>query len=385
MTIPNGSAGNYGPFRPGPGGLPPCLAGREEEQALFRRRLDELRRGIPPPAEIVLYGPRGNGKTALLFWLEELVKERAGVDVVRLAPSFFDGPTGLTRAIRHRARWRVPIPKGVFFRRPEAPASRSLEEALAARVSGKPLILLIDEAHRLGADTGRLLLDASRQAGRRLPFLLALAGTPDLEGRLSASSRNRADRRRIGRLSEAATTAAFSGPFESEGVALTPDASADLVRVSHGYPFFIQLLGGLVWGSWRPGPRRPTNGLPRAKSKRRSRVSASANASISPWKKRPALHSSTRGRQVRVRFRGEALFPRAGGANRCAIPPAIVRGEGATPSPHPSPVGASRRRGLSGLSPRAAITSTATGSWGGGESWPRRGQWPPDSRRDAPS
>ena len=53
-------------------------------------------------------------------------------------------------------------------------------------------------------------------------------------------------------------------------------------------------------------------------------------------------------------FRGGALFPRAGGANRCAIPPANYRGEGATPSPHPSPVGAPRRRGLSGLSPRAA-------------------------------
>lgn len=258
MTIPNGSAGNYGPFRPGPGGLPPCLAGREEEQALFRSRLDELRRGIPPPAEIVLYGPRGNGKTALLFWLEELAKERRGVEVIGLAPSFFDGPTELAREIQPRSRWRVLVPKRIFFRCPEAPASQSLEEALTKRVSRKPLILLFDEAHRLDADTCRLLLDASQKIGRRSPFLLVLAGTPDLEARLSASGAsfwNRADRRRIGRLSDAATTAAFSEPFEAEGVAVTPDALANLVRDSHGYPFFIQLLGGLVWGQLAARPQ----------------------------------------------------------------------------------------------------------------------------------
>ena len=261
MTIPSGVAAGSGPFRPGPGGLPPYLAGREDEQALFRLRLDELRRGIPPPAEVVLYGPRGNGKTALLFWLEELVKERAGAEVIRLTPSSFDGPTELTRAIQHRARWRVLIPKKVASRRftwsPDAPAPLSFEDALTKRVSRKPLILLFDEAHGLDADTGRVLLNASQKVGRSLPFLLVLAGTPDLEARLSASGAsfwNRAERRRIGRLSEAATTAAFSEPFESEGVALTPDASADLVRVSHGYPFFIQLLGGQVWGQLAARP-----------------------------------------------------------------------------------------------------------------------------------
>ena len=261
MTIPSGVAVDSGPFRPGPGGLPPYLAGREEEQALFRLRLDELRRGIPPQAEVVLYGPRGNGKTALLLWLEELAKERRGVDVIGLAPSFFDGPTELARMIQPRSRWRVLVEKKVASRRftwsPDAPTSPSLVEVLTKRVSKNPLILLFDEAHRLDADTCRLLLDASQKIGRRSPFLLVLAGTPDLEARLSAlgaSFWNRADRRRIGRLSDAATTAAFSEPFEAEGVAVTPDALANLVRESHGYPFFIQLLGGQVWGQLAARP-----------------------------------------------------------------------------------------------------------------------------------
>ena len=77
-------------------------------------------------------------------------------------------------------------------------------------------------------------------------------------------------------------------------------------------------------------------------------------AAGSPWKERPALRFSTGRQEVPDRFRCGALFPRAGGANRCAIPPAVYRGEGATPSPHPSPVGASRRRALPGLRPQAA-------------------------------
>ena len=55
-----------GPFQAGDGGLPPYLAGREYEQDLCLAFVSRLRLGRPPPREIVFYGPRGNGKTALL-------------------------------------------------------------------------------------------------------------------------------------------------------------------------------------------------------------------------------------------------------------------------------------------------------------------------------
>ena len=78
-----GSMGASGPFRPGAGGLPPYLAGREGEQRLFRELLQDLQRGVPSSSEVVLYGPRGNGKTALLFWLEREIRSLAGrVDVL---------------------------------------------------------------------------------------------------------------------------------------------------------------------------------------------------------------------------------------------------------------------------------------------------------------
>ena len=76
-----------GPFRPGPGGLPPYLAGRESEQALFLLLLGDLQDGLAPSREIVLHGPRGNGKTALLTWLQREAAAYPGVDVLRLTPA----------------------------------------------------------------------------------------------------------------------------------------------------------------------------------------------------------------------------------------------------------------------------------------------------------
>lgn len=63
------AGGAFGPFKPGFGGMPPHLAGRQEEQDLFRGLLTDMENGEPLASDVVLYGPRGNGKTVLLRWL----------------------------------------------------------------------------------------------------------------------------------------------------------------------------------------------------------------------------------------------------------------------------------------------------------------------------
>lgn len=57
-------------FAPGTGAYPPVLAGREREQAVLSQCLSDLTAGGSPPHDVVLIGPRGNGKTALLGWFE---------------------------------------------------------------------------------------------------------------------------------------------------------------------------------------------------------------------------------------------------------------------------------------------------------------------------
>ena len=75
-------------FTPGAGSLPPALTGRQGEEAVFLSCLADLAAGEAPPHDVVLTGPRGNGKTTLLNWFERQCRARnGGVDVVRLTPS----------------------------------------------------------------------------------------------------------------------------------------------------------------------------------------------------------------------------------------------------------------------------------------------------------
>lgn len=77
----------WAPFRPGPGRSPPYLAGREAEQKLFHDLFSGLESGLAPPSEIPIYGPRGNGKTALLIWLREEAAPGFDLDLLLLARS----------------------------------------------------------------------------------------------------------------------------------------------------------------------------------------------------------------------------------------------------------------------------------------------------------
>ena len=243
------------PFQPGTGRPPPYLAGREEEQSLFRSHFEALRRGRSAPAEILLYGPRGNGKTALLAWAEREAESDDRLEARWLTGSGVPAPEALVQRLRLSSLFdRLSADSisfggvGVSLRRGES--YPPLEEALEARAKARPLLVLLDEAHTLEPKVGQWLLNAAQIAGRRAPFLLVLAGTPDLRARLSemdASFWNRAEQLPLGRLDETATAEAIRRPLAEDGIAVEAEALERIVRESHGYPFFVQLWGRAVW------------------------------------------------------------------------------------------------------------------------------------------
>ena len=245
-----------GPFQPGTGRRPPYLAGREEEQSLFRSHFEVLRRRRSAPAEILVYGPRGNGKTALLRWAKREADADDGLDAHWLVGSDIPAPADLVARLGLGSRLRKIAPEsvsvagvGVSLRQGGDRPVR-LAEALVARAKAKPLLVLLDDAHTLKPEVGLWLLNAAQAAGSEAPFLLVLAGPPDLSLFLSgigAGFMGRAEQLPLARLDETATAEAIRRPLAEDGITVEAAALERIVRDSRGYPYFVQLWGRAVW------------------------------------------------------------------------------------------------------------------------------------------
>ena len=246
-------------FAPGDGALPPALAGREQEQTLLNRCLAHLVGGGSPPYNVVLIGPRGNGKTALLRWFERACRESpTRLDVAAVAaPDVPDRaallaeltpPTGISRLLPRK----IGVAALASAEWAGTGTPRSLARRLIERCRRRPLAVLLDEAHTLDLDVGQLLLNASQQVRAQAPFLLVMAGTPGLLahlGRMNASFADRLGSGLLGidRLSDAAAREALVEPLAGQGVGIDADALDLVVEHSQRYAYFVQIWGEALW------------------------------------------------------------------------------------------------------------------------------------------
>ncbi|MCY4150473.1 MAG: AAA family ATPase [Gammaproteobacteria bacterium] len=267
-------------FHAGDGRIPPYLAGREQEEKYFQDSVDLLIRKYPSDQNMIIYGPRGNGKTALLRYLQEATLKAVGdkLDILWVTPSQFKDLAQLAGLIvgndqglfRKALKLFDDVTASANIGMASVSTSLShttemlaLQNLLSEKSQKKPFILIIDEAHMLPPDIGYVLLNASQNVrAENFPFFLVLAGTPNLETALSQASASFWDKSKIfplGRLSVDDAHKALSKPLESCQVACVEEALVEVIDRAHCYPYFIQIWGNCIAGQLAmTGSRRVT-------------------------------------------------------------------------------------------------------------------------------
>ena len=285
------------PFHPSAGRPPPCLGGREQAQARLLGMLTGLAEGAAPDNHPFLFGPRGSGKTVLLNWLADQAEGLNGerpIDIARLTPAEFRSWDALVHALSLRGREAysteavasgvsakagIPALGGIAGRGRRSSATKTewrtptLVEALHERTSGmaghgkRALLVILDELHEVPlrcADARDLdplqgLLHALQNTDA---VLLAMAGTPDAEDRLTLAHATFVGRMvkphgwlAVGRLNQRDAMQALFQPFAAFGRrplgASDEDRGRDLADMAFnacsGHPHFIQLLGDALF------------------------------------------------------------------------------------------------------------------------------------------
>ena len=273
-------------FRPGTGDQPPYLAGREKEEQIFNITLSNLLRDQRNPSgHIICYGPRGNGKTVLLRDQQKQLQEK-GISTLWLTATALQSKENFIRGIVYESKENIKqikkekklrewiqrvqsiIPEinvgisdeintSIKLNWSEEQRGRTKNLTLQEMIQQftqenkdgekEPLVLFIDEAHTMEPELGQMILNDSQTAiGENQPFLLVLAGTPQLEEHLqgiSATFWSRSEKIKLGRISEKATQDAITIPLQKYGITVEKKALQILTEQTQGYPYFTQLWG----------------------------------------------------------------------------------------------------------------------------------------------
>ena len=255
--------GDFNPFRPGRGITPPYLAGRENEQRQLKQILAEISAGRSPAADMVMYGPRGMGKTVLLNWLKDEAKKSGTVDnpirTSSATPNQLKDPAEMWSFLLSDD-WLENLPpdkkeigvkgfvSGTWLKK-DTP-NKTLLKDLISECKKNPLVFLLDEAHKMEPEQCLALLNLSQQVQNEAPFLLVLAGTPGLAHFLTTVGASFVERSHvigIGRLDAQATADAIEKPLNEHGIKIDDSTLAQVVEDSQHYPYFIQLWGEALW------------------------------------------------------------------------------------------------------------------------------------------
>ena len=283
------------PFSPGAGTPPPELAGRNVLLDRVKILLARVREGRPEKS-VLLVGLRGVGKTVLLNELE-ILAEQAGYKTILveahdskslsalLAPPLrklllsLDRMSNVSDKARRGLRVLKGFVNGVKLTVGDLEIGLDIEAEAGTADSGDleadlpelfiavaeaaqdrkiPVAILLDEIQYLSAkELSALIMAMHKMAQKRLPLVLIGAGLPVLPG-LAGESKSYAERLfdfpELGPLQADDAWHALRDPAQDEGADFTDEALDEIVRLTQGYPYFLQEWG---YQSWNHAPHSP--------------------------------------------------------------------------------------------------------------------------------
>lgn len=283
------------PFSPGAGTPPPALVGRQTVLDRAETAMARIKRGRSEKSSL-LVGLRGVGKTVLLRTIFDradqlgyhsiFVETPEGAQLSELLiPPLrelvlkLDRMAGFNTTVKRALRvlrsflGSIKVGSGDFTVsldvEPEVGTADSgdlnfdlpnlfaaLAEAAQARETA--VALIVDEMQYLQEKEFAALITAIHMvAQRQLPLILIGAGLPQLVG-LSGRAKSYAERLfdfpKIGPLSDRDAEDALRKPVQEQNVDFQPEAISEILRITKGYPYFLQEWGYETWNFAKASP-----------------------------------------------------------------------------------------------------------------------------------
>lgn len=273
------------PYRPGAGLMPTYLAGRDEDIQNVEEMFNALTMNIPTPS-VVFSGLRGVGKTVLINKLQNIAEEKEifckhieveerndFIPQIASCAQAFLRKTSTKEKFKHLIQKPLDAIKSLIvsfdpndnsfslsLQERELYKSNSLTQSLTevfvtigetAYKTETPICFFIDEIQYMKQnELGSLIAALHRTNQLGYPVMVVGAGLPKIYKMLS-EEKSYSERlfmyKVIGSLTDEQSRKAIEEPVKKFSVTYTDEAIHEIIKITKGYPFFIQQMCQVVY------------------------------------------------------------------------------------------------------------------------------------------
>lgn len=275
------------PYRPGAGLMPTYLAGRDEDIQNVEQMFEALTMNIPTPS-VIFSGLRGVGKTVLINRLQKIAEEKDifcrhieveerndFISQIATCSQAFLRKVSAKEKFKHLIQKPLDAIKSLIIsfdpndntfslslQERELYKSNNLTQSLTevfvtigetAYKTETPICFFIDEIQYMkSAELGALIAALHRTNQLGYPIMIIGAGLPKIYKMLS-DEKSYSERlfiyKMIGSLTDEQSRKAIEEPAKKIGVSYTDEAIEEIIRITKGYPFFIQQMCQVVFNN----------------------------------------------------------------------------------------------------------------------------------------